>query len=120
MPKPKIDRVKLNQMIKAGKSQREIAQVFGVHIGIEGQITLVVLILTTSIGVAGVPGGSVPILMSAMATMGIPPEGIALVLGVDRLLDMCRTAVNVSGDMVGTLFLARADGIELEGSSNNK
>lgn len=92
-----------------------IAQVFGVHIGLEGQITLVILILLTSIGVAGVPGGSVPILMSAMASVGIPPEGIALVLGVDRLLDMFRTAVNVTGDMVGTLFLARSDGIALEG-----
>ncbi len=91
-----------------------IAQVFGIHIGLLGQVTLVVLILVTSIGVAGVPGGSIPILMSAMAALGIPPEGIALVLGVDRLLDMGRTVVNVTGDVLGGLYLARVEGIDLE------
>ncbi len=90
-----------------------IAQVFGIHIGLMGQVTLVILILLTSVGVAGVPGGSVPILMSAMAALGIPPEGIALVLGVDRLLDMGRTVVNVTGDLVGALYLARVEKIDL-------
>lgn len=91
-----------------------IAQVFGVPIDLMGQLTLVVLVLLTSIGVAGVPGGSIPILMSAMASLGIPPEGIALVLGVDRLLDMGRTIVNVTGDSTGALFLARVERVPLE------
>ncbi len=91
-----------------------IAQVFGVEISLMGQISLVVLVLLTSIGVAGVPGGSIPILMSAMATLGIPPLGIALILGVDRLLDMGRTVVNVTGDCVATLYLARVEKVDLE------
>ena len=86
-----------------------IAQVFGVEIGWGGQVTLVALVLITSIGVAGIPGGSLPVLMSAMALLGIPAEGIALILGVDRLLDMGRTVVNVTGDVVGTLYLARRE-----------
>ena len=86
-----------------------MAQVFGVEIGWAGQVTLVGLVLVTSIGVAGIPGGSLPVLMSAMALLGIPAEGIALILGVDRLLDMGRTVVNVTGDVVGTLYLARRE-----------
>lgn len=90
-----------------------VAQVFGVDIGLVGQISLVLIIVLTSIGVAGVPGGSIPILMSAMAMLGIPPEGIALVLGVDRLLDMGRTVLNVTGDMCGALYLSKIEGQEL-------
>lgn len=90
-----------------------IAQIFGVDISLTGQLTLIALVLLTSIGVAGVPGGSIPILMSAMASLGIPPEGIALVLGVDRLLDMGRTVVNVTGDSVGALFLAKVEKVPL-------
>lgn len=93
-----------------------VAQVFGIDISLTGQFTLVILVLLTSIGVAGVPGGSIPILMSAMASLGIPPEGIALVLGVDRLLDMGRTVVNVTGDSTAALYLARVEKIDLEGN----
>lgn len=91
-----------------------VAQVFGVDISLTGHLTLVFLVLFTSIGVAGVPGGSIPILMSAMAMLGIPPEGIALVLGVDRLLDMCRTTINVTGDMSAALYLSRVEKVPLE------
>ena len=90
-----------------------VAQVFGVEITALGQFTLIILVLVTSIGVAGVPGGSIPILMAAMAALDIPPEGIALILGVDRLLDMGRTVVNVTGDTVAALFLARKSGVDL-------
>lgn len=90
-----------------------IAQVAGVDISLAGQFTLVILVLLTSIGVAGVPGGSIPILMSAMASLNIPPEGIALVLGVDRFLDMGRTVVNVTGDATGALYLARTENVPL-------
>jgi len=90
-----------------------IAQVFGVDLSLMEHFTLVFLVLVTSIGVAGVPGGSLPILMAAMASLNIPAEGIALILGVDRLLDMCRTMTNTTGDSVATLFLARSEKIKL-------
>jgi Na+/H+-dicarboxylate symporter len=82
-----------------------IAQLFGVVLGPLAVVTLILLVLLTSIGIAGVPGGSIPLLMSAMAVVGVPPEGIALILGVDRLLDMGRTTLNVLGDLVATLYL---------------
>ncbi len=91
-----------------------IAQVFGVDISLTGQVTLVILVLLTSIGVAGVPGGSTPILMSAMVSLGIPAEGIALILGVDRLLDMGRTVVNVTGDAAGALYLSKIEKVDLK------
>ena len=90
-----------------------IAQVFGVDLSLMEHFTLVFLVLVTSIGVAGVPGGSIPILMAAMASLNIPVEGIALILGVDRLLDMCRTVTNVTGDSVAALFLARSEKVQL-------
>ena len=96
-----------------------VAQVFGVDITLMGQVTLIVLVLLTSIGVAGVPGGSIPILMAAMAALQIPPEGIALILGVDRLLDMGRTVVNVTGDTVAALFLAQKSGIDVNQNFKN-
>lgn len=96
-----------------------IAQVFGVDLSLTQHITLIILIIVTSAGVAGVPGGSIPLLMMAMATVGIPPEGIALILGVDRLLDMGRTVVNVTGDCIGALYLARIEGIDLEAHIKN-
>lgn len=92
-----------------------VAQVFGVELGLAQQVTLVVLVLLTSVGVAGIPGGSIPLLMSVMATLGIPPEGIALVLGVDRVLDMCRTLINVTGDVLGALYLARVERVPILG-----
>ena len=90
-----------------------IAQVFGVDLSLVEHITLVLLVMITSIGVAGVPGGSLPILMAAMASLNIPVEGIALILGVDRLLDMARTVINVTGDSVAALFLARSENIPI-------
>ncbi len=86
-----------------------IAQIFGVDLSLMQHITLVILVLLTSVGVAGVPGASTPILMAAMASVGVPVEGIGLILGVDRLLDMARTVTNVTGDSVATLFLAKSE-----------
>lgn len=91
-----------------------IAQVFGIDLSLTQHITLLFLVIITSVGVAGVPGGSIPLLMSAMATVGIPPEGIALILGVDRLLDMGRTVLNVTGDALASLYLSRVEKIPLE------
>lgn len=84
-----------------------VAQVFGIELTMLDHVTLVLLIIITSIGVAGVPGGSIPLIMSAMAMIGIPPEGIALVLGVDRLLDMMRTTVNVTGDTIAAIYVSK-------------
>ena len=62
---------------------------------------------------AGVPGGSIPLLVMVLVMVGIPGEGIALILGVDRILDMMRTAVNVTGDLTCASFVARSEGEEL-------
>ena len=77
-----------------------VAQVFGIELSLAQQAVVVVLCVLSAVGVAGVPGGSLPLLMGVMAQVGVPVEGIALVLGVDRVLDMGRTVVNVMGDVV--------------------
>lgn len=77
-----------------------LAQVFNVDLSIAQQFQVVLMCIIAGIGTAGVPGGSLPLIMIIMNGVGIPPEGIALILGVDRFLDMCRTTLNVSGDLV--------------------
>ena len=77
-----------------------LAQVFGVDLSMAQQFQVVLMCIIAGIGTAGVPGGSLPMIMIIMNSVGIPPEGIALILGVDRFLDMCRTTLNVSGDLV--------------------
>lgn len=77
-----------------------LAQVFGVDLSLAQQFQVVVMCIIAGIGTAGVPGGSLPMIMIIMNGVGIPAEGIALILGVDRFLDMCRTTLNVSGDLV--------------------
>lgn len=77
-----------------------LAQVYGVELDLGEQIVVVLMSIVAGIGTAGVPGGSLPLIMILMQTVGVPAEGIALILGVDRFLDMCRTTVNVSGDLV--------------------
>jgi DAACS family dicarboxylate/amino acid:cation (Na+ or H+) symporter len=77
-----------------------LAQVFGVDLSMGQQLQVVVMCIIAGIGTAGVPGGSLPLIMIIMNSVGIPAEGIALILGVDRFLDMCRTTLNVSGDLV--------------------
>ena len=90
-----------------------ISQIFGVELTLSSHLLLIALVFITSIGIAGVPGGSLPILMSAVVILGIPPEGIAIILGVDRLLDMGRTTVNVTGDSIATLFLAKTENVDV-------
>jgi len=77
-----------------------LAQVFGVELSISQQITVVFLCVLAGIGTAGVPGGSLPLVVLVLQSMGIPGEGIGIILGIDRLLDMCRTTLNVTGDLV--------------------
>jgi len=90
-----------------------LAQVFGLDLSIGSQVIVVVLSVITAIGAAGVPGGSIPLLAMILTTVGIPAEGIALILGVDRILDMSRTVPNVMGDQLTALVVARSEGVEL-------
>jgi len=77
-----------------------LAQVYSVDLSIAQQIQVVLMSILAGIGTAGVPGGSLPLIMILLQSVGIPPEGMGLILGVDRILDMCRTTLNVSGDLV--------------------
>lgn len=86
-----------------------LAQVFGVTLDLGQQCIVVLLAVLTAIGAAGVPGGSLPLLMGVLATVGVPPGSIAIILGVDRILDMCRTAVNVAGDLAVAVVIAPID-----------
>ena len=79
-----------------------VAQVFGIPLGFGEQLTLLLLAVLGAVAAAGIPGGSLPIIAGLLITFGIPPEGIGIVLGADRLLDMTRTMVNVGADMVTT------------------
>jgi DAACS family dicarboxylate/amino acid:cation (Na+ or H+) symporter len=79
-----------------------VAQVFGVHLGFAEQVTLVFLSVLSAVAVAAIPGGSLPLIAGLLVAFGIPPEGIGIILGVDRLLDMTRTMTNVGADMVTT------------------
>lgn len=83
-----------------------LAQVFGVDIGIAGMVLIVVMATGAAIGSPGTPGVGIVILASILTSVGIPPAGIAIILGVDRLLDMCRTVVNVAGDMAASVIIA--------------
>ena len=77
-----------------------LAQVYHVDLSLAQQMQVVLLSVMAGIGTAGVPGGSLPLIMILLQQVGIPAEGIGIVLGVDRFLDMCRTTVNVTGDLV--------------------
>ncbi len=87
-----------------------IAQAYGLQLGFAEQFTVVVLALMTSIGVAGIPAASLVAITIILAAMGLPLEGIGLILAVDRVLDMCRTAVNVFSDSCGAVIIARSEG----------
>ena len=90
-----------------------IAQIFGISLNSTDIVLLIGIVFITSVGVASVPGGSLPILMSAIVVLGIPAEGLAVILGVDRLLDMGRTVVNVTGDSIVALYLAKTEKVDL-------
>lgn len=77
-----------------------LAQVYGLDLTLGQQVRVMVMSIVAGIGTAGVPGGSLPMVLIVAQSVGIPAEGMGLILGVDRFLDMCRTAVNVSGDLV--------------------
>lgn len=87
-----------------------IAQYFGVDLTLGQYLMVVVMVIMASVGAAGVPGVGLILLAGVLASVGLPAEGIALILGVDRLLDMTRTAVNVSGDATITCIVAESEG----------
>jgi DAACS family dicarboxylate/amino acid:cation (Na+ or H+) symporter len=91
-----------------------LAQVFGVHLSLGVQIIVVLMSVLTAIGSAGVPSGSIPLLVIVLAMVNVPVEGIAIILGADRLLDMCRTVLNVTGDITCAAYIARSEGYELK------
>ncbi|MGQ0429356.1 MAG: dicarboxylate/amino acid:cation symporter [Gammaproteobacteria bacterium] len=84
-----------------------IAQVFGIDLGLAQQMTLLLLAVLSAVAVAAIPGGSLPLIAGLLAAFGIPPEGIGIILGVDRILDMTRTMVNVGSDVVTTVVVDR-------------
>ncbi|MGQ0538586.1 MAG: dicarboxylate/amino acid:cation symporter [Gemmatimonadaceae bacterium] len=88
-----------------------LAQAFGVTMTLAKMAAIMVMCVLTAVGAAGVPGGSIPLLVGVLAMFGVPGEGIALILGVDRILDMSRTTVNVCGDLTAAAFVAKSDGV---------
>jgi DAACS family dicarboxylate/amino acid:cation (Na+ or H+) symporter len=84
-----------------------VAQVFGIELGFLQQMTLLLLAVLSAVAVAAIPGGSLPLIAGLLASFGIPPEGIGIILGVDRILDMTRTMVNVGSDVVTTTVVDR-------------
>jgi Na+/H+-dicarboxylate symporter len=82
-----------------------IAQVYGVHLGIGQQIILLLLTVLSAVAVAGIPGASLPLIVGLLGNYGIPAEGIALIIGVDRILDMARTVLNVAADVVTAVIV---------------
>ena len=89
-----------------------IAQAYGIELGFATQFTIVLVALLTSIGVAGIPSASLVAISIILATIGLPAEAIGLILVVDRILDMCRTTVNVFSDSCGAVIIARSEGEE--------
>jgi Na+/H+-dicarboxylate symporters len=86
-----------------------IAQVFGLHLSLVQQLTIVITATMASIGAAGVPGAGIIMLLIVLNSVGIPVEGLALILAVDRPLDMLRTVVNVTGDAMVSIFVAKSE-----------
>ena len=87
-----------------------IAQVYGIEISFVTQFAVVFLALLTSIGVAGIPSGSIVAIIVILNAIGLPAEGLGLLFAVDRILDMCRTTVNVFSDSCCAVLVARTEG----------
>lgn len=87
-----------------------IAQMYGIHMPISAQITLMLVLMVTSKGIAGVPGVSFVVLLATLGSVGIPVEGLAFIAGIDRILDMARTVVNVLGNSLAAVVMAKWEG----------
>ena len=86
-----------------------LAQFFGIELSLLQQTTVLFVSILGGIGTAGVPAGSLPVVALICAMVGVPPAGIGLILGVDRFLDMCRTTLNVTGDLVAAVVVSRGE-----------
>ena len=86
-----------------------LAQVFNVDLTLTDQLLIMAICILGGIGTAGVPAGSLPVIAMILVMFNIPVEGLGLIMGVDRLLDMCRTTLNVTGDLVAAVYIARAE-----------
>jgi DAACS family dicarboxylate/amino acid:cation (Na+ or H+) symporter len=90
-----------------------LAQFFGVELTLGQQFTVMLVCILGGIGTAGVPAGSLPVVALILGMVGVPPEGIGLILGVDRFLDMCRTTLNVTGDLAAAVVVSRGEPSDL-------
>jgi DAACS family dicarboxylate/amino acid:cation (Na+ or H+) symporter len=90
-----------------------LAQLAGVDLSIAQQLMVLYLAILGGVGTAGVPSGSIPFIIVVLSQIGVNPELIAIILGVDRILDMCRTVLNVTGDITIATYVARSEGYEL-------
>jgi len=86
-----------------------LAQFYGVELGFARQMIVVGICVLGGVGTAGVPAGSLPVVALILGMVGVPPEGIGMILGVDRFLDMCRTTLNVSGDLAAAVVISRGE-----------
>jgi DAACS family dicarboxylate/amino acid:cation (Na+ or H+) symporter len=86
-----------------------LAQFYGIDLTLSSQLMIILLSILAGVGTAGVPGGSLPLIVVVLQTVGIPPESIGIILGVDRILDMSRTVVNVTGDIVLTCWIDKSE-----------
>jgi len=86
-----------------------LAQFYGVDLSLGQQVLVVLMSVLAGVGTAGVPGGSLPLIVPVLVAVGVPGEGIGVILGVDRLLDMCRTVLNVTGDITAAVVVARSE-----------
>ena len=86
-----------------------LAQIFGVDLTLSQQMLLMVLAILSGVGTAGVPSGSIPFIMLILQQVNVPMEGIAIIVGIDRILDMCRTVLNVTGDLVAATYISRTE-----------
>ncbi len=90
-----------------------LAQVFGLSLSLGQQFIVIGMSVITAIGTAGVPGGSIPLMVLVLQVVGVPPEGIAIIIGVDRILDMSRTVPNVTGDVLTSLIVTKSEKLPL-------
>ena len=88
-----------------------LAQVFGVDLPLSQQFVVALMCIMAGLGTAGVPGGSLPLVVGVLVTIGVPGESIAIILGIDRLLDMCRTTLNVTGDLVCAVLVSKGENL---------
>jgi proton glutamate symport protein len=87
-----------------------VAQMYGMNLSLTQQITLLFVLMLTSKGMAGVPGASFVVVLTTLGTMGLPLEGVAFIAGIDRILDMARTSVNVLGNSLATIVMSKWEG----------